>query len=54
MLHPTKYTAAAIGAMALLAASAAGAADSNYPNKPIRLLVPFAAGGTTTATISRP
>ena len=47
MLHPTKYTAAAIGAMALLAASAAGAADSNYPNKPIRLLVPFAAGGTT-------
>ena len=35
----------AIAALAFLANSAQ--AQSNYPNKPIRLLVPFAAGGTT-------
>lgn len=32
---------------ALLAVSGASTAQSNYPNKPIKLLVPFAAGGTT-------
>lgn len=31
----------------LLAVSGASVAQSNYPNKPIKLLVPFAAGGTT-------
>ncbi len=36
----------ALGIVSLLGATAAHA-DSNYPNKPIRLLVPFAAGGTT-------
>ncbi|MDR3066142.1 MULTISPECIES: tripartite tricarboxylate transporter substrate binding protein BugE [Comamonas] len=39
-----KYTATVVAAIALCGAAHA---QSNYPNKPIRLLVPFAAGGTT-------
>ena len=35
----------ALGVLALLGTAAQ--AQANYPNKPIRLLVPFAAGGTT-------
>ena len=37
--------AMAAGSMAVMAASVAHAAD--YPNKPIRVIVPFAAGGST-------
>ena len=39
-----KLTATVLAAMAFCGAAQA---QSNYPNKPIRLLVPFAAGGTT-------
>src|SRR5687767_14422627 len=45
-----KFSRAALGALALLAGvvlSPASAQDAaaNYPNKPIRVIVPFAAGG---------
>ncbi|MFD2756633.1 tripartite tricarboxylate transporter substrate binding protein BugE [Comamonas terrae] len=39
-----KFTATVVAALALCGAAQA---QSQYPNKPIRLLVPFAAGGTT-------
>ena len=39
-----KFTATVLAAMAFCGAAQA---QSSYPNKPIRLLVPFAAGGTT-------
>ncbi|MEX8191736.1 tripartite tricarboxylate transporter substrate binding protein BugE [Comamonas guangdongensis] len=39
-----KFTATVLAAMAFCGAAQA---QANYPNKPIRLLVPFAAGGTT-------
>src|SRR3954467_8642742 len=34
-------------ALALLASASAGAADGDYPAKPIRVVVPFATGGST-------
>lgn len=37
-----KFTATVVAALAVCGAAQA---QSNYPNKPIRLLVPFAAGG---------
>ena len=43
MFQKIKLTALAIGALAICGTAAA----AGYPNKPIKLLVPFAAGGTT-------
>src|SRR4051812_27942493 len=43
--------AAALAGIALFMAGAAAAADGNYPNRPITLVLPFAAGsGTDTTT----
>lgn len=39
-----KFTATVLATLALCGAAQA---QGSYPNKPIRLLVPFAAGGTT-------
>ncbi len=41
---------AVLGALPLLAAPAALHAQGNWPNRPIRLIVPFAAGGATDVT----
>jgi len=50
MLKPVFHVCAAVVALSLIAASAA--AQSDYPQHPITLIVPFAAGGPTD-TISR-
>ena len=44
MLNKRSFTAVTLGAIAL---SSMGLAHAAYPERPIRLLVPFAAGGTT-------
>ena len=44
-MHITSYFRILSFVFSLLAASNAGAADATYPTRPIRLLVPFAAGG---------
>src|SRR5258706_9614608 len=44
----TRWSAGLIGLAAMLAgASLAGAQAPNYPQRPIKLIVPFAAGGNT-------
>ena len=41
------WLGAAIVAFAMLGAWSSARAQSNYPNKPIRLIIAFAAGGPT-------
>lgn len=45
MRTPSRLLAMACGALVLVGATQSDAADSPYPTRPIRLLVPFAAGG---------
>jgi tripartite-type tricarboxylate transporter receptor subunit TctC len=47
MTQPSFHTRRAICAAALLAFGAAGVFAQAFPNKPVRLIVPFAAGGGT-------
>jgi tripartite-type tricarboxylate transporter receptor subunit TctC len=42
-----RLVSAAIGAAVALGLSSAAFAQSSYPNRPVRVIVPFAAGGTT-------
>jgi tripartite-type tricarboxylate transporter receptor subunit TctC len=43
----TSFTRRALGAAALLAAPAIGRAQARFPDRPIRMIVPWGAGGTT-------
>ena len=43
----TRAMAACLGLAGLASLSGQAAAQSNYPNKPIRMVVPFAPGGVT-------
>ncbi len=47
MLHRRSLLATATAAAVFAAVAGAGWAQSGYPNKPVRLIVPFAPGGTT-------
>jgi tripartite-type tricarboxylate transporter receptor subunit TctC len=46
----SRFTLRFVAALAALAASSLQAAQSDYPSKPIRLIVPYSAGGATDIT----
>ncbi|MEO8656175.1 MAG: tripartite tricarboxylate transporter substrate-binding protein, partial [Ramlibacter sp.] len=43
----TRATSILLAGLALIGGSAAHAQDDGYPNRPVRIVVPFAAGGPT-------
>ena len=47
MRLPTRATSILLAGLALFCGSAAHAQDDGYPNRPVRIVVPFAAGGST-------
>lgn len=47
MKHPARALAAAVASIAILATPATASAQSDYPNRPVRLVIGFGAGGST-------
>jgi tripartite-type tricarboxylate transporter receptor subunit TctC len=47
MIHPARALAAAIASLAIAALPATAVAQSDYPNRPVKLVIGFGAGGST-------